>query len=249
MAEKLCELRKKGGGGGKYTETSLWTNPSPTSEFSGGNVTLSDSLSNYKYIKIKTRVSTTIATTWSTIYLVDDFKTFAQNSTPSGCGHIASMNTSNTRRSRGVVYVNDTTVNYKVVYEDGTPTQNNTNTIPVEILGLNELDHGTIQTASGTFTNTAGTDITVNCGFRPKKVSIYNMADANTIGAYVYDSNMSTTYTIVAYRTSSSSNACSRYTIGQSINGAFQSISDTGFTFKGIGVNVSTLYYVAIGES
>ena len=53
MSEKLCTLRTKGGGGGKYTETSLWTNPSPTSSFSGQTVTLSDSVSNYKYIAIK----------------------------------------------------------------------------------------------------------------------------------------------------------------------------------------------------
>ena len=33
-------------------ETVLWTNPSPTSATMGFNATLSDNLTNYKYIKI-----------------------------------------------------------------------------------------------------------------------------------------------------------------------------------------------------
>lgn len=50
MAEKLCTLRKKGGG--KMKETVLWTNPSPTSDFAGVVVDLSDNISHYKYIGI-----------------------------------------------------------------------------------------------------------------------------------------------------------------------------------------------------
>ena len=126
------------GMGKGYTETVLWQNPSPTSEFVSGNVTLSDSLSNYKYIKIKARAATTNETIWSTIYLVDDFKTFAQNSTVSGCGHIAIMNANNARRSRGLVYVDDTTVNFKVAYEDGNSTLLNTTVIPLQIIGIKE---------------------------------------------------------------------------------------------------------------
>ena len=50
MAEKLCTLRKCGGG--KMKETVLWTNPSPTSDFAGVVVDLSDNISHYKYIGI-----------------------------------------------------------------------------------------------------------------------------------------------------------------------------------------------------
>lgn len=38
-------------GGGSLKETVLWTNPSPTSGFNGGDITVPD-MSGYKYIKI-----------------------------------------------------------------------------------------------------------------------------------------------------------------------------------------------------
>ena len=116
-------------------ETILWTNNSPTSEYSGGNVTLSDSLSNYDYIKITVRAGTTNTTSWSTLYSISEFKTFAQNSTVSGCGHISGLNSANVRRSRGLVYVDDTTVNFKVCYEDGNSTLKNSDIIPTAIIG------------------------------------------------------------------------------------------------------------------
>lgn len=50
MAEKLCELKKKGGG--ELKETTLWTNSSPTNSFSAQDVTLSQSIDNYKYISV-----------------------------------------------------------------------------------------------------------------------------------------------------------------------------------------------------
>ena len=42
-------------GGGRLKETVLWTNPNPTSSsgFANQTVTLSDNISNYKYISIK----------------------------------------------------------------------------------------------------------------------------------------------------------------------------------------------------
>lgn len=52
MAEILCSLRKKSGGG-TMTETTLWTNPSPTADFATQSVNLSDNISNYDYIEIE----------------------------------------------------------------------------------------------------------------------------------------------------------------------------------------------------
>lgn len=42
-------------GGGSMSETTLWTNPSPTANFNAQNVTLSDDITNYDYIVIDIR--------------------------------------------------------------------------------------------------------------------------------------------------------------------------------------------------
>lgn len=50
MAETLCQLKKKGGG--KMSETVLWTNPSPNAVQNNQTITLSQSVSNYDVIRI-----------------------------------------------------------------------------------------------------------------------------------------------------------------------------------------------------
>lgn len=58
MSEKLCAIRKRGGGGA-LTETALWTNASPTSSFAAQNVTLSSGISNFEVIRVYYLCSTT----------------------------------------------------------------------------------------------------------------------------------------------------------------------------------------------
>lgn len=56
------------GSGGGLTETTLWTNPSPTSAMTSGTlITLSDDYTNYDYLKFTYRVSTTIDTEWDVV--------------------------------------------------------------------------------------------------------------------------------------------------------------------------------------
>ncbi|MCR5451961.1 MAG: hypothetical protein K6F00_04965 [Lachnospiraceae bacterium] len=50
MAQKLCQLKKKGGG--SLTETDLWTNSAPSSAWASSSITLSQSISNFTFIKI-----------------------------------------------------------------------------------------------------------------------------------------------------------------------------------------------------
>lgn len=140
MSETLCTLRTKGGGSGKYTETSLWTNSAPTSDFGAQTVTLSDSIDNYKYIKIKYSFSTSYNTgNYLSNYIisVDEFK---KSPYPEASGtarlnySFARMNTSNVAGYRRFYYASSTTVRF------GSTDTNAL--IPLEILGLNELDHG-----------------------------------------------------------------------------------------------------------
>jgi hypothetical protein len=68
MAEKLCALKKKGGG--ELKETTFWTNSSPTSSFTGGGITVPD-ITPYKLIKVTFRVSTSNSTTYYELYTPD----------------------------------------------------------------------------------------------------------------------------------------------------------------------------------
>ena len=139
MSEKLCTLRTKGGGGGKYTETSLWTNPSPSSDFAAQTITLSDDMDNYEYIKIKYCFSASYNTgNYLSDYIisVDELK---KSPYPEASGtarlnfSLARMNTSNVACYRKFYYASSTTVRF------GSTDTNAL--IPFEILGLNEVNH------------------------------------------------------------------------------------------------------------
>lgn len=140
MAEVLASLKKIGGNGEKYTETVLWTNPSPTADFAAQTVTLSDSIDNYKYLKIKYCFSTSYNTgncLSNYIISVDEFKK-APYPEASGTARLnfsfARMNTSNVAAYRRFYYASSTTVRF------GSTDTNAL--IPLEILGVNELAHG-----------------------------------------------------------------------------------------------------------
>lgn len=141
MSEKLCTLRKKGGGGGKYTETSLWTNSAPTSTFASQDVTLSDDINNYKYLKFTYRVTTSVADSLNYIISVSDFKKSVHNTSVHNCVFGLSTDDSSAH-TRRVYYKTDTTVNFNNAYQLNAAASNNATVIPLEILGLNELAHG-----------------------------------------------------------------------------------------------------------
>lgn len=146
MAEKLCELRKKGGGGGKYTETSLWTNPSPNVAFAAQTVTLSDSISNYKYVAIYYKYAGTtdgVNDPMSVIVPVDKFKTSLKNSsTRHNILVLGTETNGNAGWTRNVFYASDTTIEFDTGYRQNAASSSGDICVPTEILGLNELDHG-----------------------------------------------------------------------------------------------------------
>ena len=147
MSEKLCTLRTQGGGGAKYTETSLWTNQSPTSSsgFAAQTVSLSGNISDYKYIAIDYCYGKDYTNITSReIYTVDDFIKAVKNSgVRHTIGGLTIEDEANASYSRPVFYISDTSVAFGVCSKlDGSGAYA-TASIPIEILGLNELDHGT----------------------------------------------------------------------------------------------------------
>jgi hypothetical protein len=70
MSEVLASLKKKGGG--SLSETILWTNVSPTSAMGNGTLlTLSQDYTDFDYIMIIYRLSTTNPEEYSVIYPKD----------------------------------------------------------------------------------------------------------------------------------------------------------------------------------
>lgn len=160
MAEKLCELRKKGGGGGKYTETSLWTNPNTSSNFATQTVTLSQSVDNFKYIGIKYKYGTTTSDSdyVMAIYSVNALKQSTEATSNVRDGVTLGIHTAtNQTWARIVYYVSTTSIKFTDCYRlyNQSSTQNGAN--PLEILGLNELDHGKNFDETTLWTNNAPT--------------------------------------------------------------------------------------------
>lgn len=157
MAEKLCTLRTKGGGGQKYTETSLWTNSAPTSDFAGQTVTLSDNISNYKYIAIKFKAAKALTDTIKTIVSIEDLAKLVggANSLQVRLGGV--NNNASYSYSRSFYKASDTTISISGAYASNTQASANSMAIPLEILGLNELATGHRLRETILWTNSAPT--------------------------------------------------------------------------------------------
>ena len=133
MAEKVCNLTKIGGG---MSETVLWTNSNPTSDYTSGTVTLSQDMDNFKYLAFVWRTSKENATLMSAIYSVEDVKKSVNPSrlvTP----HIliGSWDGASTY-SRIIRYVSDTSVSLSLAYRLSYTATRNDVVLPYQIIGL-----------------------------------------------------------------------------------------------------------------
>ena len=136
MSEKLCALRKVGGGTSQLTETTLWTNSSPNSSFALQDVTLSQSTSGFQYVKIYWKIlNTSTALVGSIIIGIEDWdlSTEVNSHLKFGIGSYA-----NGPIVRAVCKGNSagTKVHFGSSYQTGTSTTHNTENIPTKICGL-----------------------------------------------------------------------------------------------------------------
>lgn len=126
MSEKLVQLKKKGGG--ELKETVLWTNGSPTSTQSSQTVNLSDSISNYEYIKIYWRHSTTDSTVGSSQMPVSEFST-------SKIRLAGAIGSSGNSIARVVIYSTATSVSFGTAYVIG-GSSSNSSVIITQVVGI-----------------------------------------------------------------------------------------------------------------
>jgi hypothetical protein len=139
MAEKLCGLRKKGGGNLK--ETVLWTNNAPTSNFTAQNIALSDNLTNYKYLKCVYSISAATDVRGSIIVDGSEFKAMGMGADKIAYTLMANASPIYLVLRRQMYYASDTQIAFTegslLNYGNNTITtaQNQVN-IPLQIIGL-----------------------------------------------------------------------------------------------------------------
>lgn len=136
----LSEMNYSGGGSG-LTPKTLWTNQSPTSDFSSGTVTLdTGKFSDYDYIKIifKSEASGNLM---SLIWEESEFEKLKLIGTDTASGTQAGMLTmvtssSGVYRWRSFKYISDTSIQFGNARKSDNTTNYNAYILPQEIIGL-----------------------------------------------------------------------------------------------------------------
>lgn len=138
MAQTLCQLKKKGGG--KMAETILWTNSAPTSNMGATTITLSQGLSNFKYLKIEFNYGTASSSILydSGLFPTDAFKNVTEAAAKQAL-LLARNDGSMAGRiyARSIKYISDTSIRVSIPYilNESSSLQNNV-LIPTKIIGV-----------------------------------------------------------------------------------------------------------------
>ena len=241
-------MKKIGGNGEQYTETVLWTNSAPTSNFAGQTVTLSDNISDYKYIAVKWRDSTSVDQVGEII--LDSVNFITQASSPNFYNFPA-MVSSNQSYTRAVAYSSANQIQFGTCYRLGQTTNNNAYCIPTEILGINELAHGTIKTDFGLLPYSLTESVKVTLGYKPSFVEIRRYVDSTHWATDTYDANLSSVKQLVG-ALSGTTKVAAEYSVPTTTQNMIASIDDDGFTVTAFQSGAITTYgvpyYRAIGS-
>lgn len=131
MSEKLCVLKKIGGG--TLKETVLWTNSSPTSSMTQQYLSLSDSIANYDYIKVVIAVSTSDLTSTVTT-IMDASEIISKGADYRNCFYGNPIGVNTIRLALG--NSDSTKFGFSDCYQFATATTYNNTAIPLSISGL-----------------------------------------------------------------------------------------------------------------
>lgn len=161
-----------GGGGGGETETTLWTNPSPTSSIVSSTITLLDDLTKYEYLKIEWQWSISDVTTASMRVPSSKFKALGTSATQ-GPKFIMGSRASSAFYARPICYASDTTISIEQCRQvNGTGAASGT-AIPIKISGINGVGGGSGNVAVGSYTpTTASESYTISVTQMPKSIYI-----------------------------------------------------------------------------
>lgn len=230
---------------GGSTETVLWTNNSPTSSQSNGQITLSDNISNYEYLALKWRLGTSDDTTNTIFIKTTDLSTKGVSGSKNVAPSLYAYTGSGNAKARPIAYVDDTTLYIGGSQNVGATGATNGYAILLEVKGISVAlppSVGNVKVGYVQLSTSAST--TVNLGWHPKYISLL-ITKTNGVGATtVYNEDaLGTSYVAVAGDGSS----LSRASLPNSNNYRIGSVSDTGFTINKVTSGYTDAYYFALG--
>lgn len=121
------------------SETTLWTNSAPSSDFAAQTVTLSDSIQNYDYIKVYIAFAKDALTSvWSELMPISDFlNTVVVSGRGRGVVGLCEVSASSYIRYRNMYYETDTTIRFSNAntVQNSSAGQTNNCLIPLRVVG------------------------------------------------------------------------------------------------------------------
>ena len=128
-------------GGVSVAQTDLWTNESPTTAINNAtDITLSDSISNYDYLKFDFATYTNSSAKESSLIIsVDDFKKGTISAYNPLITLVSVVSAGNGSINRAILYKNDTTITIDKGYYSGATGNEGAYSIPLKIIGLKGL--------------------------------------------------------------------------------------------------------------
>lgn len=120
--------------GGKLKETVLWTNSSPTSSFAAQDVTISEAYSNYEYIAIYYKRTTSDTAELYSIF--PKFQLDLYNERISGMFGTAQSASNRQSCARPFYFTNATTIHFVIGYLISSGSTTSNLMIPTKITGL-----------------------------------------------------------------------------------------------------------------
>lgn len=229
------------------TETVLWTNNSPTSSQSVGDITLSDDMSKYDYLAFKWWLGTSDDTTNTSYMKVTDFMTKTLDSGKNVAQSIYAYTGSGNAKVRPINYVNNTTIHLRNAQNLAATGTANTNCILVEVKGISvALPPSVGNVKTGYVQLSTSTTTEVNLGFKPKYICLTGMNNSNTpASCNVY--NEDAMGSNKAYNAGSGAYV-TQYTLPNTANYRINSITNTGFIMNKSGSSsIVNYYYFALG--
>lgn len=187
-----CFVGGNGAEAAEMKETVLWTNPSPSANFSAQSVTLSDDYSKYEYIGVYSKASPTDTRVYFNLYKKEDVDKTTATAGSTAYGGLGSViQSGNYKQSyfRSFYKTSDTTFYFNDGVYGGDGTNSPRYGIPTKIVGCRVVPISSISgyRKVGNVTPNTSSFTNVYLGFEVKDLVLYRAVSASNIIVLHYD--------------------------------------------------------------